>query len=158
MKKTWIRLLLWMAVIMTAAMIFGFSGQDGESSMGMSDGIVVPVLTGLHRLKPEISAQTLETLYWTLQTIIRKGAHLTEFAVLGFWLRLLCASYGWPAVVAWISGTLYAATDELHQVFSAGRCAKWTDVLIDSSGVLIGICIAAGLLKHCAKKRRREQC
>lgn len=34
---------------------------------------------------------------------------------------------------------LYAASDEIHQLFVQGRGAKATDVLIDSIGALIGI-------------------
>lgn len=159
MKQAWVRVLLWIAVGLTAAMIFGFSGQDGDASMGMSDRVVIPVVTWVHQNDPAIPMQRLEALYWTLQTIIRKGAHLTEFALLGFWLRLLCASYAWPKawLLAWGAGTLYAAADEFHQLFSAGRCAQWTDVLIDSTGAAIGTLAAAGILRL-YEKRRNKRC
>ena len=40
-----------------------------------------------------------------------------------------------------IIGIEYAFFDELHQLFVAGRAGKFTDVLIDSIGVAIGVCI-----------------
>lgn len=38
-------------------------------------------------------------------------------------------------------GIEYAAIDEIHQLFIDGRAGKITDVLIDTLGVAIGICI-----------------
>ena len=35
-------------------------------------------------------------------------------------------------------GFLYACSDEFHQLFVPGRTAKFTDVLIDTSGVIVG--------------------
>jgi hypothetical protein len=38
-------------------------------------------------------------------------------------------------------GTLYAASDELHQMFSDGRSPQVRDVCIDSAGVLTGVLV-----------------
>ena len=46
---------------------------------------------------------------------------------------------------------LYAATDEIHQLFVPGRGGQIRDVLIDSSGALIGLLFVFALyaaLKH----------
>ncbi|MBQ3924465.1 MAG: VanZ family protein [Firmicutes bacterium] len=43
--------------------------------------------------------------------------------------------------LAWAAGTFYAATDELHQSFVAGRNGSMFDVCLDSVGVLVGVAI-----------------
>ena len=37
-----------------------------------------------------------------------------------------------------ILGTLYAASDEWHQLYVTGRAGRMSDVLIDSLGIFIG--------------------
>jgi len=41
---------------------------------------------------------------------------------------------------------LYACTDELHQLFVEGRTSQFTDVLIDTTGAIIGVTIFTILL------------
>ena len=47
---------------------------------------------------------------------------------------------------AWIIGTAYAVTDEIHQHFVPGRSCELRDICIDSAGVLCGVLIT--LLLH----------
>ena len=148
MRRTWVRVLLWVCVTLNAAMIFAFSGQNGETSMSVSDSVVVPVVERVHQARPDTPQKTLESLYWTLQTVVRKGAHFLEYALLGFLMLLLGESCSWRrrGWIAWGGGTLYAITDEVHQLFSDGRSAQATDVLIDSAGVLAGVLAAMLIL------------
>ena len=39
--------------------------------------------------------------------------------------------------IAWITGTLYAASDEFHQMFTGERSPQVRDVCIDSSGAAV---------------------
>ena len=39
------------------------------------------------------------------------------------------------------TGLLYAISDEYHQSFIPGRSAQWQDVLIDTTGVFVGVII-----------------
>lgn len=68
-------------------------------------------------------------------TILRKGAHVTEYTILGL---LLFRALEREAP-AFLLGVVYAAADEVHQGFVRGRHASPVDVAIDSSGLLIGI-------------------
>ncbi len=68
-------------------------------------------------------------------TILRKGAHVVEYAILG---ALLLRALG-RQTPAFLLGVGYAITDEFHQHFVAGRHASPVDVAIDSTGVLLGI-------------------
>ena len=52
-----------------------------------------------------------------------------------------CFSRQW--LWAWLIGTAYAATDELHQLTVAGRGPSVADVGIDSVGVALGIAVFA---------------
>jgi VanZ family protein len=71
----------------------------------------------------------------TWDTILRKGAHVTEYAILGL---LLLRAIG-RETPAFALGVGYAITDELHQHFVRGRHASPLDVAIDSIGLLLGI-------------------
>ena len=77
----------------------------------------------------------LGTNLGTGDLILRKCAHVTEYAVLAF---LLARAIG-RAAPAFLLGVLYAASDEFHQSFVSGRHASPIDVAIDSVGLLIGI-------------------
>jgi VanZ family protein len=70
-------------------------------------------------------------------TILRKCAHVTEYAILG---ALLLRALG-REPVAFLAGVAYAVTDEIHQHFVSGRHASPVDVAIDSVGVLLGVLV-----------------
>ena len=147
----WARFFL-VAAILTAALIFWFSAQKGDDSQQMSDGITLQVAK---ILKPDLQQMSEEArlsyLEW-LSLVVRKNAHFCEYMLLGFnlmgWLRLsdLRADPRKRALLAWIIATLYAGSDELHQLFINERAAALVDVGIDSAGGLTGVLIAMLLL------------
>ena len=71
--------------------------------------------------------------------VLRKLAHFAEFAVLG---ALLLRAVGREAAAA-VLGSLYAATDEVHQMFVPGREAAPLDWAIDTAGVVAGVFLVA---------------
>ena len=71
---------------------------------------------------------------WDL--VLRKLAHVTEYAVLGFLLARVVA-----LVPALLLGVLYAVSDELHQTFVAGREGAPRDVAVDALGVAVGLLV-----------------
>jgi VanZ family protein len=97
---------LWLPVVAWAALIFGLSSIPGLNS-------------GLG----------------TWDEVLRKGAHVSEYAILGL---LLVRALG-RELPALIVGVAYAASDELHQHFVHGRHGSPVDVAIDSVGLAIGI-------------------
>ena len=71
----------------------------------------------------------------TWDYVLRKGAHVTEYAILGaLLLRALERE-----VPAFALGVLYAVSDELHQAFVRGRHSSPIDVAIDSVGLAVGV-------------------
>jgi VanZ family protein len=99
---------LWLPVLAWAAVIFTFS-----------------------------SIPSLSTGLGTWDTLLRKGAHITEYAVLG---GLLYRALGVEALALGL-GIAYAATDELHQHFVRGRHASPIDVGIDAVGLALGMLV-----------------
>ena len=83
------------------------------------------------------SIPNLSTGLGTWDTILRKGAHVTEYAVLG---GLLYRALGREAL-ALATGITYAATDEFHQHFVRGRHASPVDVAIDAVGLALGMLV-----------------
>ena len=49
-------------------------------------------------------------------------------------------------VLAWLIGTAYAVTDEIHQLFVPDRACAFADVCIDATGVAVGVvmCVMKG--------------
>ncbi|MFT3943452.1 MAG: VanZ family protein [Ancrocorticia sp.] len=149
------RWLRWGAVVVWMAVIFFFSHQVGEDSGGLSDSIVA----WLHSLGIHISPEMLGFL-------VRKAAHMTEYAVLAILLfvalrgsreqrfvearisrsqrlRKRGEERGNQALIsAFVIAVIYAATDEFHQLFIPGRTGTPKDVLIDSAGAAIGLALA----------------
>ena len=146
-RANWARFFL-VASILTAALIFWFSSQQGEDSQHLSDSIT---LTVAQVIKPDLQQmpEAARVSYLTqLSLIVRKNAHFCEYMLLGFnlmaWLRLRDPGRRWRAcqLPAWAIATLYAGTDELHQMFINQRTAAVLDVCIDSAGSLVGVLIA----------------
>ncbi len=84
------------------------------------------------------SIPSLSTGLGAWDEILRKGAHLTEYAILG---ALLLRALGRVAP-AFLLGVAYAVTDEIHQHFVRGRHASPFDVAFDAAGVALGLLVA----------------
>jgi VanZ family protein len=83
------------------------------------------------------SIPSLNSGLGTWDYVLRKGAHMTEYAILAVLLARATTSYLWafPLTVA------YAASDEVHQLFVRGRHGSPIDVGIDAIGALIGLAV-----------------
>lgn len=95
-------------------------------------------------------------------TLVRKLAHMTEFALLGtFWTAALplsgaggCSTEKDRACRVLLTCVLIALVDETIQLFVPGRSSQVTDVWIDALGAAIGLGAALLLGKW---KRRMER-
>jgi len=97
----------------------------------------LPVLVWAAVIFTLSSIPSLSTGLGLWDTILRKGAHITEYAVLG---ALLYRALGRePQALA--AGIAYAGTDELHQHFVRGRHGAPVDVAIDAVGVAVGMLV-----------------
>ena len=128
----------WGPVVVWMALIFAMSTRLGAGEN--TSRILGPLLTWLF---PGIEPETISALRF----VVRKFAHVTEYAV----LCLLCLrafgstdrwSFGRKATWSVLIAVAYAATDEWHQSFVPGRSGVMSDVLIDSCGALLGVSVA----------------
>ena len=85
----------------------------------------------------------------TWDLVLRKAAHVTEFAILGALLVRAIGSFA-PSLLI---GVLYAASDEWHQSFVRGREGTPVDVAIDTVGVLVGILVWRALRREADGRR-----
>lgn len=144
MNKRLLTNIFLVSTILTAIMIFCFSAQGKQASSRLSSSIAVTIVKMVRPDYPRLSEREQLSLLSNVESIIRKCAHFLEFSLLGFCL----ACYGYLQTkrkaafpVAWILGTLYACTDELHQLFVPGREPGLLDICIDSAGAALGVVV-----------------
>jgi VanZ family protein len=71
--------------------------------------------------------------------VVRKAGHMFVFGVLAvlIWRPLKSSAIRRTIVWSWVLTVAYAASDEFHQSFTAGRHPSPVDVGIDSVGALL---------------------
>lgn len=87
--------------------------------------------------------------------LLRKLAHFTEFASLGALFAWLFGMLRKPFLVALPCGFLVACMDETIQYFVPDRGPAFKDVLIDTSGALLGMGLL--FLGYTIRKKRAKQ-
>jgi VanZ family protein len=77
----------------------------------------------------------------TADFIIRKAGHMAAFGILAllFWAALSYSRVRLAALLSLALTVAYAASDEFHQGFTAGRHPSPIDVGIDSTGAVIAL-------------------
>ena len=126
--NAWLLCAVWMGVI------YMMSAMPGDTSGAQSGRIVDLVLTIIRFLfGPDAAASvSMETL----ELLVRKAAHMAEYAVLFCLYRRALSLSGakHPAAAALLMSVCYAATDEWHQGFVEDRGPSPIDVGIDALG------------------------
>ena len=89
---------------------------------------------------------------------VRKTAHFTEYAILGFLLTgAVSQGTGWKFFLQpGLTGILYAASDEFHQLFVPGRSGQISDVILDGAGVCFGVLFGILFWRAAGKIRRNR--
>ncbi len=131
------RRVFWALTALWLAFIWGHSFMSAEASSAESG----------HWL-----ALLQSSLPWLTQTLIRKAAHVVEYAVLG---ALLFGAAGVRHGL-WFAPSfslLAALADETVQLYSTGRAGMVEDVWLDLAGFLAGWIVIA-LIALYRKKRR----
>lgn len=76
------------------------------------------------------------------QTLLRKAAHFTEFAILSLFTSLLISSHHKlqlpPLPLSIVFCAFVALCDETLQLFADGRAGSLTDVWLDIGGAILG--------------------
>ena len=140
------KILSWIAVILWMSVIFMFSSQPATESGKLSKLITNIDVKIIRKVVPNTKFDVIE-----FEHIIRKSAHF--FIYLGLSILIInTLRRSGVRKYRCIIGTLlsciiFAASDELHQVFVAGRGAQVSDVIIDSAGIALGILLVTGTWK-----------
>jgi VanZ family protein len=86
--------------------------------------------------------------YILIEFFFRKSAHVTEYAILTLlWVSTLYLTVfkKYRLIISAFMVVIYAASDEWHQSFIAGRTGHPIDVAVDSLGMLIVMLLLHGL-------------
>ena len=127
---------------LTFISIFNFSNQDGQTSGGISRKVARKIVDVFPYTK-NLSEKTKNKIVEKTQPIIRKGAHLSIYTLVGIFIMSFISTYKihlkYKFLISILVGLVYASSDEIHQCFIPGRTASIIDVGIDTAGVFLGI-------------------
>ena len=162
-RRKVLRILLPVMTMVWMCLIFRMSAQPADDSAELS--LSVGEMIGRFLIPDFDSWPEEEQTAWAsrIDHPVRKLAHGMEYMILGILLTLDARIYARegrrmiqkhisdrPAkagrkelllseAAIWMTGTLYACTDEWHQLYVPGRSCQFRDILIDSGGVLAGM-------------------
>ena len=156
MKLKILRIVLIILLLGIFYIIFGFSSQNGEKSSGLSKKVTEMIVEKILKTSKEDKPRIMNRL----EGIIRKLAHFSIYTILGLLLMGLISTYNIEEkkriYITMIIGILYASSDEIHQSFIPGRSAQVTDVMIDTMGVALGMCLILLLFKIVVTKKHKN--
>lgn len=130
--------------------IFMFSAENDTKSTERSDVITDRVAKAVNsNYTPEEKEGEFLNLYNVVSHFVRKSAHFLSYTLLGSLTCLAVGAYRSKetkliknAIFSFPICILYASLDEFHQTFVGGRAGRVSDVLLDSTGALVGTLLA----------------
>lgn len=158
--RSGIKCAIWLTVTLAfMVFIFSMSAENGPQSSSLSGEICRKIgeifVPGFKSESAAAQAAFIESITFA----VRKAAHMTEYAILAI---LWCTTLGAFGVrgkkrvlIAFLIAFGYACTDEFHQRFVPGRGPSPIDVMIDSTGAVIGLLLRT-LVLHLHERRRRK--
>ncbi len=138
---------VWRYAPLASWMLFIYLASTSGFSADNTSRILRPLLLWLF---PQISEERIAVLHF----LIRKAAHFTEYAALGFLAaRAFIGSTHRVLSENWVSASAilvvaYALLDEFHQSFVSARTASIFDSLIDIAGGLFALVCFAYLKRY----------
>ncbi|MBQ9530770.1 MAG: VanZ family protein [Eubacterium sp.] len=128
-KNKTLSVVFWILTAFVMAIIFFLSSRNADESASQSSWLLTIINS--------IFGATLTDF------IIRKAAHFCEYVLLCFLFN--CSFYlTFKKNRTWLSlalTSLYAATDEIHQIFVEGRSCELRDWAIDTAGAIVGLTV-----------------
>ena len=130
-------------VISWMILVFYLSSEVAIESDKTSSRFILPLV---RLFRPDLTGNELMETVSSLQFIVRKLAHFVLYTLGGILIYNLYNSYDvkdkWKLrLYSFMTGFLYAFSDEVHQFFVEGRSCELRDLCIDSLGIILGICI-----------------
>lgn len=150
-SKIIILVLLVILVISWGFVIYKFSDMNTISSNGDSKSIISMVLEKGLELTNDLgitnshpSENKIEKATMLLNSPLRKVMHASVYFILAFFIMLLIniiknkKNYLFSFIITILICFIFALTDEYHQTLVMGRTGQFLDVLIDTSGGILG--------------------
>ena len=172
MLKAFLRALLkpfsFLPAIFMMYLIFSFSSQSGTVSGNLSYRVSEIIVESANEaFDLHWSGSDMDYYIERIHYPVRKLAHMTEYFLLAVSVSFPLYVYGvrglWLPLLAGGFCVGFAALDEYHQSFVAGRGPSRKDVGIDSIGVLAGVLmvqffcfiVRMTIFRPLAKRRKR---
>ncbi len=126
-KNKFLAVIFWILCLAVMCVIFMFSAATGDESEQVSQNLLSKIIEFIGNF---ISHNTL-----------RKLAHFSEFAALGFCMTgAIHYTFGKRKFyLPLIPSFLYAVSDEVHQHFVPERACRVFDIFVDTCGIITGI-------------------
>ena len=141
-----------------------FSNMDTIKSNGTSKGIINSVVDTTLETSNNIgiieeipTEKEKQNIINNLNLPLRKIMHFTEYLILSLLLlnALTKTNIKNKYFITIIICFLYAITDEYHQTFIDGRTGKFIDVLIDTTGSMLGLIIYNKITQKNTKRDKK---
>ena len=144
--RTFLKPFSFLPAILLMYLIYSFSAQEGDVSTQTSYKVSRTVVSTANELfDANLEPWQIDDYAVRFNGVIRKLAHMTEYFLLAIAVSFPLYVYGLHGIllmlVAGVICVAFAAGDEYHQMFVAGRASSTKDVLIDSGGVFLGILV-----------------
>ncbi len=131
------KILSWVAVFFWIGLIFYLSSQVAVQSSKISTGVTEIIIEATEKFAPNSDLEVK-----SFSRVVRKNAHYFLYLILGILVLNALKRSGINGYKCFALATaicvLYAVSDEVHQLYVAGRGALFEDVIIDGAGVAVG--------------------
>ena len=161
-NKNILRIISIIFVLAWMITVFMLSHQIAEDSSKTSSNFITVIIKLFNK---DIGQEQLETIMLKVETIVRKLAHFVLYTLGGMLITIMFINFKEyitkTKITSFLLGATYAITDEIHQLFIPGRSGEIRDVLIDSTGILLGVFIIYLLMRikgmfRSGKEERRK--
>ena len=135
MKKRTRKIIKCLLVVIFMLFIFYMSSREGDKSTGDSSAVI-------NFIKIYLGIDLDMISNGNASFIVRKTAHATEYMVLFILIYMVTKEYEnikRKVLLSLIITICYSISDEVHQYFVPGRDMRIFDVMVDSTGALIGV-------------------
>lgn len=147
-KQTILRIISIIFVLAWMVTVFMLSHQIAEDSSKTSSNFITVIIKLFNK---DIEQEQLVRIILKVETIVRKLAHFVLYTLGGMLITIMFINFKEyitkTKIASFLLGATYAITDEIHQLFIPGRSGEIRDVLIDSTGVLLGVFIIYLLMR-----------
>ena len=144
-KNKFFAAVFWVLSLAVMVMIFTFSAATGEESEEVSQNLLSKIIEFIGN--------------YISHNFLRKLAHFSEFAALGFCMAgAIHFTFGKRKFyLPLIPCVLYAVSDEIHQHFVPERACRVFDMFVDTCGIMTGIGIFLLLILIISKITKKKE-